>query len=100
MTPSSTPAVSTATCRFLPQTFSAASPRSSPRLAGGQAPPRGPPFRRLDALGVDDRGARARLLAVPLAQHHHEVVADALPHPRVREGPHVAVDRPPRRERG
>src|SRR5919199_1872968 len=55
-------------------------------------------FGRLDALRVDDGGARARLPAVALPQHHHEVVADGLPHARVREAPHVAVDRPPGRE--
>src|SRR4051794_37121001 len=71
---------------------------SCPILSWPRPSREAPFFGGLDALGVDDGGARARLLAVPLAQHHHEVVADALPHPRVREGPHVAVHGAPRRE--
>src|SRR4051794_14833099 len=65
-------------------------------------PSRHPPawdlFRRLDALGVDDRGGGAGLPAFLFAQHHHEVVADRLPDARVREGAHVAVHGAPGRE--
>src|SRR3954447_17678763 len=65
-------------------------------------PSRHPPawdlFRRLDALGVNDRGGGAGLPAFLFAQHHHEVVADRLPDARAREVAHVAVDRPPGRE--
>ena len=46
-----------------------------------------PLFRRLDAPRVDNGGARARLPAVPLAQHHHQAVVDALPHPRAANAP-------------
>src|SRR3954468_21079788 len=83
ITPSSRPEVSTATCRLRPLTFFAASQ------------PRGPLFRRLHALGVDHGRARARLTALPLAQHHYEMMADRLPHACARERAHVLVHRPP-----
>src|SRR5215213_2788820 len=86
ITPSSRPQVSTATCRLRPLTFLAASQ------------PRGPPFRRLHALGVDHGCARARLTALPLAQHHYEMMADRLPHACARERAHVLVHRPPGRD--
>src|SRR5688572_1231037 len=85
-TPSSGPCVSTATWRLRP--FS--------RFAASQ--PRGPPFRRLDALGVDDGRGGAGLPPLALAQQGDEVVADALPHARRREGAEVAVHGRPGRE--
>lgn len=86
-TPSNSPFVSTATWHLRPFR----------RLAASQ--PRGPLFRRLDALGVHDRRRGAGLAPFALAQHHDEAVAHVLPHARGQEGPEIAVHRLPRRER-
>src|SRR3712207_6259914 len=64
-----------------PESVSAASPRPSRGV---------PPFRRLDALGVDDRRRRAGLPASALAQHGGEMVAHALPDARGQEGAELA----------
>src|SRR5215207_1639155 len=85
-TPSSSPCVSTATWRLRP--FS--------RLAASQ--PRGPLFRRLDALGVDDGRGGTGLPPFSLPQHDNKMVAQALPDPRCEEGPKVAVHCGPRWE--
>src|ERR687894_45047 len=86
-TPSSSPSVSTATWRLRP--FS--------RFAASQ--PRGPPLSVVFTLWVsDDRRRGAGLPPGALAQHDHEVVADALPHAVAEEGAHVAVHRASGRE--
>ena len=55
-------------------------------------------LRGLHALGVDDRRRGTGLPPGALAQHDHEVVADALPHALSEEGAHVAVHGAPGRE--
>src|SRR4051812_45513360 len=84
--PSNSPSVSTAMCRLRP--FS--------RLAASQ--PRAAALRGLHALGVDDGCRGTGLPPSALAQHDHEVVANALPHPVSQEGAHIAVHGAPGRK--
>jgi len=57
-------------------------------------------FRRLDALAVDDGGARARLAPGPLAVLHHQIVVDRLETPGVAQLGKPAIDRAPGRQVG
>src|SRR4051794_25850143 len=65
---------------------------------GGIPAARAAALRGLHALGVDDRRRGTGLPPGPLAQHDHEVVADALPHAVAEKSAHVAIYSRPRRE--
>jgi len=65
---------------------------------GGIPAARTAALRRLYALSIDDRRRRAGLPPGALAQHDHELVAHALPHPIPEKGTHVPVHGAPGRE--
>src|SRR3712207_8610299 len=56
------------------------------------------PYTTLFRSRIDDCRCRAGLAALLLAQHHHEVMAQALPHTCTQEGAEVAIDRGPGRK--
>ena len=65
---------------------------------GGVPTARAAALRGLHALGVDDGCGGTGFPPGALAQHDHEVVANALPHPVSQEGAHIAVHGAPGRE--
>src|SRR3712207_2757453 len=56
------------------------------------------PYTTLFRSRIDDCRCRAGLAALLLAQHHHEIMAQALPHTCTQEGAEVAVNRGPGRK--
>src|SRR4051794_31517344 len=67
---------------------------------GGIPAARAAALRGLHALGVDNRRRGTGLPPGALAQHDHEVVANALPHAISEKSAHIAVHCLPRRESG
>ena len=69
-------------------------------LLTGVVPARTAAFRRLDALTVDDRGARRWLPANALAVLHHQQMVDRLKVSSVAQQSKPAIDRTPGRQVG